>query len=990
MNGSKFSLIFIFIVFFLCLTLFGQKIDIVRAQAGGAATLQDFWDGNASFAFQYTIPAGSNCNPDSGEIVPMDGVWYRFARDFYNCGTSNAQGRLVVEKSSDQGKTWTNRTIIIDNTAGSPYEWMAVDGDAYYDVQTTTWHYLFQCIAHNGGWNLCHASRVGRDPMGPFTPDPNNPVVKGGDLWKRICDQSTDDCKILSTGSAVGGVVDEGTPDILKKVNGEYVVSFHGYDGVNGYRGIASTPDFVNWKIGSQAVSPLAEDDIFDKKDCASWDSWDPSTGCIGGGAADMLEENGYYYMFIEAADKNLAIIAGTKWDFGFLRSNSLANTTWEQKNTASVYSHYLNGGGGIGYGKLFRDESGQIYMVYLREEAGVHEYLMKLEKNDDLALYQFREGSGNVTRSDLVRFGDYDANVYNVSWQSSGVYDNQLVFNGQNSYVDFLNHPDFNRTDTVFMEVKAKIGSAPIGKSALLAGKVGSYWAEIYNTSLCFWVNSAAKGNVNACVPLGNLIGAENTYQFLYDGSTLKIGVNGAQAAQNFIGNSKINISSTNFRIGGSYAPSANFYGSFSGSVDYLRLAKTGTIAPACSNSCSSGATQCSGLGYQTCGDTNNDGCAEWSDAMPCASGQTCQGGTCAAQLVNNAAFVSQPAIPSTMTAGQTYSVSVTMKNTGTSIWTAADKYRLGSQNPQDNSTWGLSRVNLDPGESIAPGQQKTFTFSIKAPATNGTYNFQWQMLKENVEWFGDKTANVAVAVTAGPQPCVSKICSQLGYNCGTASDGCGGALSCGTCSTGQSCTDNSCVPSCVAKTCAVQGYSCGSQSDGCDGSLDCGSCPSGKTCSTGVCVAASSGGGGGGSSGGGGNANPPVQPVVTKPVAKMTRAQILAAITKIQALIADLQKQMVALAGGTAAFSCISITKNLFYGMAKDSQVKCLQEVLKSQGYAVAVSGNYDAATKTAVAQFQQKYASEILATSGLKYGSGNVGNATRAKINQIVDGK
>lgn len=44
--------------------------------------------------------------------------------------------------------------------------------------------------------------------------------------------------------------------------------------------------------------------------------------------------------------------------------------------------------------------------------------------------------------------------------------------------------------------------------------------------------------------------------------------------------------------------------------------------------------------------------------------------------------------------------------------------------------------------------GQTKTFTFNVKAPANSGTYNFQWQMLKENVEWFGEKTPNIAVSV--------------------------------------------------------------------------------------------------------------------------------------------------------------------------------------------------------------------------------------------------
>jgi hypothetical protein len=155
-----------------------------------------------------------------------------------------------------------------------------------------------------------------------------------------------------------------------------------------------------------------------------------------------------------------------------------------------------------------------------------------------------------------------------------------------------------------------------------------------------------------------------------------------------------------------------------------------------------------------------------------------------------------------------------------------------------------------------------------------------------------------------------------------------------------------------------------------------------SGKKCQAGVCVTQSSGGGGGGG-GGGGIIKPPV---VIQPVIKMTRAEIMAKINEIVALIANLQAQLKAMTGATT-FSCSQITKNLFYGMKNDAQVKCLQEVLKAQGFAVAVSGNYDLGTKTAVAQFQQKYAKEILAPFGLKYGSGNVGNATKNKINYII---
>jgi hypothetical protein len=63
-----------------------------------------------------------------------------------------------------------------------------------------------------------------------------------------------------------------------------------------------------------------------------------------------------------------------------------------------------------------------------------------------------------------------------------------------------------------------------------------------------------------------------------------------------------------------------------------------------------------------------------------------------------NAALFITQ-SVPTSMTAGQTYPVSVTMRNTGTMTWTAAHLYRLGSQNPQDNTTWaGHVSICLQP----------------------------------------------------------------------------------------------------------------------------------------------------------------------------------------------------------------------------------------------------------------------------------------------------
>lgn len=129
-----------------------------------------------------------------------------------------------------------------------------------------------------------------------------------------------------------------------------------------------------------------------------------------------------------------------------------------------------------------------------------------------------------------------------------------------------------------------------------------------------------------------------------------------------------------------------------------------------------------------------------------------------------NSAGFVSQT-MPTSMTAGQQYNATVTMTNNGTTTWSANSTYKLGTQNPQDNTTWtGSNRVNLP--TSVAPGQQYTFTIPVTAPAA-GTYNFQWKMLQEGDGFFGAASTNVSVsvnpAVVATPINPPSKTLSRI-----------------------------------------------------------------------------------------------------------------------------------------------------------------------------------------------------------------------------------
>jgi len=146
-----------------------------------------------------------------------------------------------------------------------------------------------------------------------------------------------------------------------------------------------------------------------------------------------------------------------------------------------------------------------------------------------------------------------------------------------------------------------------------------------------------------------------------------------------------------------------------------------------------------------------------------------------------NDAQFVSQ-SVPATLTAGQSVAVSVTMRNTGTTTWTEAAQYRLSSQGPPDNTVWGVNRATLSSAASVAPGQTHTFSFTLTAPASPGTYLWRWSMVQDGVGVFGQTTADVNVVVSAGgpaPGPGAAVPTAREGANGDSwVNDGCGGSI--------------------------------------------------------------------------------------------------------------------------------------------------------------------------------------------------------------------
>jgi len=117
----------------------------------------------------------------------------------------------------------------------------------------------------------------------------------------------------------------------------------------------------------------------------------------------------------------------------------------------------------------------------------------------------------------------------------------------------------------------------------------------------------------------------------------------------------------------------------------------------------------------------------------------------------ISNAKYISQD-VPTIMSPGADVSLSITLQNTGKTNWTKADGFYLGSQNEQDNTTWGTKRAELNDGDTIVPGANVSFTFNVSVPDSASVYNFQWRMIQEGVNWFGDFSHNRLINVTNDP----------------------------------------------------------------------------------------------------------------------------------------------------------------------------------------------------------------------------------------------
>lgn len=111
---------------------------------------------------------------------------------------------------------------------------------------------------------------------------------------------------------------------------------------------------------------------------------------------------------------------------------------------------------------------------------------------------------------------------------------------------------------------------------------------------------------------------------------------------------------------------------------------------------------------------------------------------------------------LPGRMEAGQTVVAQVTVQNTGTTTWTAGAGYKLGAVGDQD--AFAAPRQTLAANQSVAPGQQATFSLRMTAPAASQLYPSDWQMIKEGLHFFGE-TLVKGVQVDPAPAPAARRL---------------------------------------------------------------------------------------------------------------------------------------------------------------------------------------------------------------------------------------
>jgi hypothetical protein len=96
-------------------------------------------------------------------------------------------------------------------------------------------------------------------------------------------------------------------------------------------------------------------------------------------------------------------------------------------------------------------------------------------------------------------------------------------------------------------------------------------------------------------------------------------------------------------------------------------------------------------------------------------------------------------------MATSQTYSIEVTFRNTGDDDWTVDAGFSLMAADPTIATIWGIESVDLP--YSVQSSEIVTFTLTLTAPASAGSYPLSFRLAKDGLP-FGTVSRLVNVSV--------------------------------------------------------------------------------------------------------------------------------------------------------------------------------------------------------------------------------------------------
>jgi len=183
-----------------------------------------------------------------------------------------------------------------------------------------------------------------------------------------------------------------------------------------------------------------------------------------------------------------------------------------------------------------------------------------------------------------------------------------------------------------------------------------------------------------------------------------------------------------------------------------------------------------------KTCLEASTLSCGASCGSLPDGCGGTllcgcdnCAGGTCGGGGTPNVCGVPPTSGVSALT------LSPTSVMGGTS---ATGTVTLASPAPAGGAGVFLSSSNASasvPPSVVVQGGQTSASFTITTSAVSATTS-----AVITAQYSGSATATLTITTGA---TCTSTTCAALGKNCGTISDGCGGTLTCGSCTSPQTC---------------------------------------------------------------------------------------------------------------------------------------------------------------------------------------------------------